>query len=100
MEGFGNGRLVGVAWAMGYFAAILLVGAMIAVSFGDYASALFIGVDAAKGWSKLFASLIVVAMALLNLKGVRGVDKAQSVIVVALLVVFAVFIVATFTQLN
>jgi amino acid transporter len=100
MEGFGNGRLVGVASWMGYFAAILLVGAMIAVSFGDYASSLFIGVNAAKGWSKLFASLIVVAMALLNVRGVRGVDKAQSLIVVALLVVFAVFIVATLTQLN
>jgi amino acid transporter len=100
MEGFGNGRLVGVAAWMGYFAAILLVGAMIAVSFGDYASALFIGTDAAKGWSKLFASVCVVAMGFLNARGVRGVDKAQTAIVIALLVVFSVFIVATFTELN
>jgi amino acid transporter len=100
MEGFGNGRLVGVASWLGYFAAILLVGAMIAVSFGDYASSLFIGANAAKGWSKLFASLIVLAMGALNIKGARGVDKIQSMIVVTLLVVFAVFIVATFTQLN
>ena len=34
------------------------------------------------------------------MKGVRGVDKAESVIVVTLLVAFAVFIVATFTQLD
>ena len=100
IEGFGNGRLVGVASWMGYFAAILLVGAMIAVSFGDYASALFIGTNAAKGWSKLFASLIVLAMAGVNIRGVRGVDKSQSLIVVALLAVFAVFIVATFTELQ
>ena len=100
MEGFGNGRLVGVASWMGYFAAILLVGAMIAVSFGDYASALFIGTNAAKGWSKLFASVCVLAMAAVNVKGVRGVDKAQSVIVVALLAVFSVFIVATLTELQ
>jgi amino acid transporter len=100
MEGFGNGRLVGIAAWLGYFAAILLVGAMIAVSFGDYASALFVGTHAAKGWSKLFASLIVISMGALNIKGTRGVDRAQSVIVITLLVVFAVFIVATFTQLN
>ncbi len=85
---------------MGYFAAILLVGAMIAVSFGDYASSLFIGTGAAKGWSKLFASLIVIAMGALNLRGVRGVDKAQTAIVITLLVAFVVFVVATFTQLD
>jgi amino acid transporter len=100
MEGFGNGRLVGIAAWMGYFAAILLVGAMIAVSFGDYASSLFIGTSAAKGWSKLFASLCVLVMAVVNVRGARGVEKAQSAIVVSLLAVFAVFIVATFTELQ
>jgi amino acid transporter len=100
IEGFGNGRLVGIASWLGYFAAILLVGAMIAVSFGDYASALFVGTHAAKGWSRLFASVIVVVMGALNIKGTRGVDRAQSVIVITLLVVFSVFIVATFTELN
>jgi amino acid transporter len=100
MEGFGNGRLVGVASWMGYFAAILLVGAMIAVSFGDYASSLFIGTGAAKGWSKLFASVVVLGMGALNVRGIRGVDKAQTAIVVTLLVVFAVFIVVTLTELN
>lgn len=100
MQGFGNGRLVGIASWMGYFAAILLVGAMIAVSFGDYASALFVGTGAANGWSQLFASLIVLAMAALNMRGVRGVDKAQTAIVITLLLVFTVFIIATFTQLD
>jgi amino acid transporter len=100
IQGFGNGRLVGVAAWMGYFSAILLVGAMIAVSFGDYASALFIGTNAAKGWSKVFASVIVLVMALINTRGTKGVDKLQTLIVVALLAVFGVFIVATFTTLN
>lgn len=62
---------------------------MIAVSFGDYASSLFIGTGAAKAWSKLFASPIAVAMGVLNVKGVRGVDKARSAIVVTLLIVSA-----------
>jgi amino acid transporter len=100
IEGFGNGRLVGIASWLGYFSAILLVCAMVAVSFGDYAASLFIGSDAAAGWTNVFASGVVVAMAALNVVGVRGVDRVQSVIVIALLVVFAVFIVATLTQLD
>ncbi len=34
IEGFGNGRLVGIASWLGYFAAIVIVCAMVAVSFG------------------------------------------------------------------
>jgi len=100
LEGFGNGRLVGIASWLGYFSAILLVCSMVAVSFGDYATSLLIGSGAAAVWPKLFASGVVLAMAALNVAGARGVDRAQSAIVVALLVVFAVFIVATLTELN
>ena len=37
IEGFGNGRLVGIASWLGYFAAIVIVCSMVAVSFGSYA---------------------------------------------------------------
>jgi amino acid transporter len=47
MEGFGNGRLVGIASWLGYYSAILLVCSMVAVSFGDYATSLLIGTEAA-----------------------------------------------------
>ena len=100
VEGFGNGRLVGIASWLGYFSAILLVCSMVAVSFGDYAATLFIGTNAAEVWSKVFATAVVLVMAALNVAGARGVDKAQSAIVVALLAVFAVFIVATLSELN
>ena len=73
---------------------------MVAVSFGDYATSLVLGTDAAAVWPKVFASGVVLAMAALNVAGARGVDKAQSAIVVALLAVFAVFIIATLTELN
>jgi amino acid transporter len=99
LEGFGNGRLVGIAAWLGYFSAILLVGALIAVSFGEYAASLFTG-HTGGAWVNVFASVIVVAMAVLNAVGVRGVDRAQTAIVVVLLVVFGIFIVATITQLN
>src|SRR3954471_8879704 len=59
IEGFGNGRLVGIASWLGYIAAIVIVGAMVAVSFGSYASALFVGSDAAAGWDNVFTSAVI-----------------------------------------
>ena len=41
VEGFGNGRLVGIASWLGYFSAIVIVCSMVAVAFGSYASSLF-----------------------------------------------------------
>ena len=100
IEGFGNGRLVGIASWLGYIAAIVIVCSMVAVSFGSYATSLFIGNDAAAGWNNLFTSLIVVGMLALNVVGSRIVDRAQSAIVVALLAVFALFIAATITEVD
>jgi amino acid transporter len=100
VKGFGNGRLVGVASWLGYLTAIVVVGAMVAVSFGDYARSLFIGGDAGSVWTKIFASAIVVAASLLVVVGTRWVDRVQSLIVVGLLVVFGVFVVATLANLD
>src|SRR6188474_2686777 len=88
IEGFGNGRLVGIASWLGYFAAIVIVCAMVAVAFGSYATSLFVGDDAGSGWDNVFTSVVVVAMAALSIVGSRIVDKAQSLIVIALLAVF------------
>jgi amino acid transporter len=100
LEGFGNGRLVGIASWLGYFAAIVIVCSMVAVAFGSYATSLFVGEDAAAGWDNVFTSLIVVGMAAVNLIGARFVDRAQSLIVVVLLAVFAVFIVVTLVDID
>ena len=100
IKAFGNGHLVGVAAWLGYLTAIVVVGAMVAVSFGDYASAAFVGSDAAPGWSKLFASALLVVSALLCIVGPRAVDRVQSLIVVGLLAVFAVFVVVTLADLK
>ena len=56
-QGFGNGRLLGIASWLGYAAAFVVVVGMLAVSFGAYATTLFIGDDAWSGWDNLFASL-------------------------------------------
>jgi amino acid transporter len=100
IQGFGNGRLVGIASWLGYFAAIVIVCSMVAVAFGSYATSLFVGEHAGGGWDHLFTTAIVLAMVGVNLVGSRIVDKAQSVIVIVLLAVFAVFIVVTLADID
>jgi amino acid transporter len=100
IQGFGNGRLVGIAAWLGYFAAIVIVCSMVAVSFGAYATSLFIGDDAWSGWDNIFTTLVVIAMAGVSIVGSALVDRAQSLIVVALLAVFAVFVVVTLADID
>ena len=100
MQGFGNGRLVGIASWLGYFAAIVIVCSMVAVAFGSYATSLFVGDDAGGGWDNVFTSAVVVAMAAISIVGSRVVDRAQSLIVIALLAVFAVFIAVTIFDID
>ena len=100
IEGFGNGRLVGIASWLGYFAAIVIVCSMVAVAFGSYATSLFVPHATWGGWDNVFTSAIIVAMAAINLVGSRVVDRAQSLIVVVLLGVFAVFIAVTLVDIE
>jgi amino acid transporter len=99
-QGFGNGRLLGIAAWLGYAAAFVVVAAMLAVSFGSYATTLFVGDDAASGWNNLFASLLIVAMTVVNMTGATFVSRVAAVMVVVLLAVFAVFIVVTITEVD
>jgi amino acid transporter len=100
LQGFGNGRLLGVASWLGYAAAFVVVAAMLAVSFASYATALFVGDDAWSGWDNLFASLLIVAMTLVNMIGATFVSRVASLMVVVLLGVFAVFIAVTISDVN
>jgi amino acid transporter len=95
IAGFGNGRLVGIASWLGYISAIVIVGAMVAVSFGSYATALLIGDDAGPAWDNVFTTAVILGTMGLNLIGSQVVDRAQSAIVVTLLAVFAIFVVVT-----
>ena len=100
MQGFGNGRLVGISAWLGYFAAIVIVCSMVAVSFGSYATSLFVGDDAGSAWDNVFTTLVVVAMAAISIVGSALVSRAQSLIVFALLAVFAVFIAVTLVDID
>lgn len=100
IEGFGRGRLVGIASWLGYIAAIVIVISMVAVSFGRYATSLFVGEHAGGGWDHLFITVLLVGMLGVNLVGAKFVARAQSVIVTGVLVVFAVFIVVTLANIK
>jgi amino acid transporter len=99
-QGFGNGRLLGVAAWLGYAAAFVAVVAMLAVSFGSYAVSLFIGDDGWSGWDNVFATLLIVAMTAINMVGTTFVSRVASVMVVVLMGVFAVFIAVTVTDID
>lgn len=98
-EGYGDGHMLGIASWLGFFA-LAIMSAMVSVSFGEYTSLLLIGEDADPVWAKSFATVLIVAMAWVNLRGSAAVDKSQTLIVTAVLVVFAVFVVAAFRSLD
>jgi amino acid transporter len=99
-QGFGNGRLLGIAAWLGYAAAFVVVAAMLAVSFGSYATILFVGDDAWGGWDNVFASLLLVAMTVVNMTGATFVSRVAAVMVVVLLFVFGVFIAVTISDVD
>ncbi len=100
MHAFPSRRVVGVAAWLGYLTAIVVVGAMVAVSFGDYIATLFFDADPGSAASKIAGALLVAAAAMMTVAGPQVVDKVQSWIVLALLATFAVFVVATLGQLD
>jgi amino acid transporter len=100
IKGFGVGRLAGVASWLGYIAAIVIVTAMVAVSFGGYATALFVGQDAGGAWNNLFITALLLVMLVFNLIGTKVVAAAQSAIVFVVLAVFAVFICVTLPNID
>ena len=76
---FGNGHLTGaIAWLL--LATDAIITAMVAVSFGSYASGAF--ADGGATWTKVFAVLVVLVMTLLNVLGSQAVARAQTVVVV------------------
>ena len=97
VRGFGHGHITGIiAWLI--LAANAIVTGMVAVSFGSYASSA-VG-DGGEVWIKVFAVLVVVAMAMLNLAGSQAVAKAQTVVVIVVIGILTVFAVATLANMD
>ena len=100
IAGFGHGRLTGIAAWLGYMAAVVIVTAMVAVSFGGYATSLFIGDDAAAVGQRLHHRRGPGhGRRQPDRRAVRGPrpDRDRHLRVLA---VFSVFIVVTITDIN
>jgi amino acid transporter len=96
-KGFGGGHFTGITSWLTYLANAIVT-AMVAVSFGSYASAMFAGED--KIWAKVFAALIIVVMAGVNIVGSKLVANAQTVIVYIVLGILTLFAVVTIANMN
>jgi amino acid transporter len=96
VRGWGQGHFTGViAWML--LAVNAIITAMVAVSFGSYASAAVADND---DWISLFAVLIVLVMTALNVLGSHMVARAQTLIVIVVVGILTVFSVATLSNVD
>ncbi|MET0831951.1 MAG: APC family permease [Acidimicrobiia bacterium] len=96
-RGYGQGHVTGIlAWLI--YAANAIVTAMVAVSFGSYASSMF--ADGGEAWIKVFAVLVLVVMTFLNVAGSQAVARAQTIVVYVVLSILVVFAVTTLANLE
>src|SRR3954465_755884 len=95
-RGWGDGHFTGViAWML--LAVNAIITAMVAVSFGSYASSAVADNDS---WVATFAVLIVVVMTALNVVGSQAVAQTQTLIVIVVVGILTVFSVATLSNLD
>jgi amino acid transporter len=99
VRGFGSGLFTGGVVMLGYFS-VIIVNAMVAVSFGNYATSLILGEGAPQIWVKIFATGIVILLTLLNMVGAEAVTKAQTAIVTIVLIVLSGFAIAMLLQMD
>ena len=96
VRGWGPGHFTGViAWML--FAVNSIITAMVAVSFGSYASS---AVADNADWVKPFAVLVIIVMTGLNILGSQTVARAQTVVVIVVVGILTVFAVATLSNLG
>ncbi len=91
-RGYGDGHFTGIiAWLI--LATNAIVTGMVAISFGSYASGAWTEGDTA--WIKVFAVLLIVVMAALNILGSQAVARVQTVVVVVVIGILTVFAIST-----
>jgi amino acid transporter len=97
LRGFGGGHVTSItAWVT--YSVNTIVTAMVAASFGSYASATFTGSNDA--WARAFAVLVVLVMTAVNIAGTDLVVKAQTVVAYVVLGILVVFAVVTLANIN
>jgi amino acid transporter len=96
-RGFGQGHISAVTSWLVYIANIIVT-AMVAVSFGSYASSMF--TDESAAWAKVFAVLVVVAMTLVNIVGSQVVARVQTAIVFVVVGILTFFAIVTLINMD
>jgi amino acid transporter len=96
-KGFGDGHFTGITSWLTYFVNAIVT-AMVAVSFGSYASSAVAGENEA--WAKVFAALIIIAMTGVNIVGTQLVARAQTVVVYVVLGILSLFAIVTLVNMN
>ena len=91
-KGFGEGHLTGITSWLFYITGAIVT-AMVASSFGGYASSVLTDDDPT--WAKVFAVAIVLVMTLLNVVGSTAVARVQSLIVKIVLTILTIFVIST-----
>jgi amino acid transporter len=99
VRGYGKGLFTGGLVVLGYFS-VLIVSAMVAVSFGNYFTSLFFGDSAPAYLPKIFAVIIVALLTFINSTGTDAVTRAQSAIVTIVLVVLSGFAIAMLVNMD
>jgi amino acid transporter len=99
IRGFGKGLFTGGLVMLGYFS-VLIVTAMVAVTFGNYATSLIFGEGANPIWVKIFAAVIIILLTYLNSVGAEAVTKVQTYIVTIVLTILSGFAIAMISQMN
>ena len=96
-QGFGDGHVATVvAWLT--YIANGIVTAMVALSFGSYASSAFAGDSVV--WVKIFAVALLVTMTILNIAGSGVVARVQSIVVFVVIGILAFFSAVTVTNIE
>jgi amino acid transporter len=97
-KGFGDGHFTGITAWLTYWANAIVT-AMVAVSFGSYASSMLTGNESAV-WIKVFAAAIILVMTGVNIIGSQLVASAQTVIVYVVLGILTLFAVVTLVNMH
>ena len=96
-RGYGDGHFTGIiAWLI--LATNAIVTGMVAISFGSYASGAV--ADGNTTWIKVFAVLLILVMAALNVLGSQAVARVQTVVVVVVIGILSVFAVSTLANVH
>jgi amino acid transporter len=102
VRGFGKGLFTGGVVMLGYFS-VLIVTAMVAVTFGNYATGLInqiFNTTLDPIWVKILAAAIIILLTFVNSINAETVTKVQSAIVTIVLIILTGFAIAMLSQMN